>query len=635
MPIEEVSHDKILDLCRNFVAYDEELDVFRFAHLSVREFLEERSEFSKESCHVVTAVGCLSHIIGASHDDNGGGDKGISLILCADARTEELGSARFLEYANQFWTEHCQSLSPSHKAVDVRFRKALETFILDDNSPISPLNRWTTWAGAHWTEHCRVGGPRQLWAVFSKAPNPREPGDLRQFWRIYFKAPNHLSRVFFIAIQCDFTEIAANCLQSQSLEGNVRDSGLLLASTIARHTTFDDLSLIMQEERCGMTEQVVPYAVGSLDEDKMPWLLDLCTEVKITPRILVAFGCGVDERKLAVLMSRRPGLAIDGPILQAAFRSYNPDAFRLLLTRVRSDVITGTLLRRLIDDVPSFCFDRKRVVIENLRHLLEQAEDDCLTSPVVVSVLSYEDFSLIKAVLARIGCITEDIMLAAVPDRGYNLFNLMLQHGGVITDRMLEQAAAKGGTNVWQCILGLGYKVTPDLVRIAMSIGYTTREVMHLLMDHLDEPTLTTETFEHICQEPEFGPVDIALEIFVDRTAEGNISETTMMISARYGGILCMKKMLEKAQGPRITEDVLMAAMLNRDCAVLRCLLDQDKAFKMTGNTLLAAVYAERKAQIIVELLQRKHPATVISIDVFIAAFKQLCGEQSSSSNHR
>lgn len=55
----DVSVDQILHLCCDFVVYDSELDVFRFAHLSVREFLEERPDYSVS---IVNALACQSCI---------------------------------------------------------------------------------------------------------------------------------------------------------------------------------------------------------------------------------------------------------------------------------------------------------------------------------------------------------------------------------------------------------------------------------------------------------------------------------------------------------------------------------------------------------------------------------------------
>ena len=55
--------ETLLDLCANFVILDRELNVFRFAHLSVREFLEEREGFDTASNHAVAAECCLRYLL--------------------------------------------------------------------------------------------------------------------------------------------------------------------------------------------------------------------------------------------------------------------------------------------------------------------------------------------------------------------------------------------------------------------------------------------------------------------------------------------------------------------------------------------------------------------------------------------
>lgn len=52
----------ILDICCNLVVLDKTLDVFRFAHLSVREFFEKLPEFYLEGTHSAVAICCMKHI---------------------------------------------------------------------------------------------------------------------------------------------------------------------------------------------------------------------------------------------------------------------------------------------------------------------------------------------------------------------------------------------------------------------------------------------------------------------------------------------------------------------------------------------------------------------------------------------
>ena len=58
----DLSVEELLDLSCNFLVLDTELDVFRFAHLSIREYLETRSEYSLESSHALAAQFCLRYL---------------------------------------------------------------------------------------------------------------------------------------------------------------------------------------------------------------------------------------------------------------------------------------------------------------------------------------------------------------------------------------------------------------------------------------------------------------------------------------------------------------------------------------------------------------------------------------------
>jgi len=55
----ELSPQVILDICCNLVVLDETLQVFRLAHLSVREFLEKLPEFSSTKSHATVATCCM------------------------------------------------------------------------------------------------------------------------------------------------------------------------------------------------------------------------------------------------------------------------------------------------------------------------------------------------------------------------------------------------------------------------------------------------------------------------------------------------------------------------------------------------------------------------------------------------
>jgi hypothetical protein len=58
---QEMLPSTILDICCNLIVLDRTLNVFRFAHLSVREFLEKLPEFAPPSSHSMVATICMRH----------------------------------------------------------------------------------------------------------------------------------------------------------------------------------------------------------------------------------------------------------------------------------------------------------------------------------------------------------------------------------------------------------------------------------------------------------------------------------------------------------------------------------------------------------------------------------------------
>ena len=58
----DVSAEELIDFGCNFLVLDAELNVFRFAHLSVREYLDTRSEYGLECGHALAAQFCLRYL---------------------------------------------------------------------------------------------------------------------------------------------------------------------------------------------------------------------------------------------------------------------------------------------------------------------------------------------------------------------------------------------------------------------------------------------------------------------------------------------------------------------------------------------------------------------------------------------
>lgn len=65
---DEPDKEDVLDVCRNLVIADDETDTFRFAHLSVQEFLEKREGYDDDALHTFAALRCLEKVASSRKD---------------------------------------------------------------------------------------------------------------------------------------------------------------------------------------------------------------------------------------------------------------------------------------------------------------------------------------------------------------------------------------------------------------------------------------------------------------------------------------------------------------------------------------------------------------------------------------
>ena len=129
----EMTKEMILDLCRNLVTYDEELDTFRFAHLSVREFLEKQLDFSPVSCQIMAAERCLLQIINSS-------------TCSKEAPTlDESAAGQFLAYATEFWADHCQIAGDSARSGGSKLGQRFRYLMSGEPWQDSSFEIWVSW----------------------------------------------------------------------------------------------------------------------------------------------------------------------------------------------------------------------------------------------------------------------------------------------------------------------------------------------------------------------------------------------------------------------------------------------------------------------------------------------------------
>lgn len=116
---------EVLDICSNLVIVDPELEVLRFAHVSVQEFLETNSNFLPSYNHRFAAVSCLNICTHYTPTNTG-----------APLNHQQL----FYHYGLLYFAEHIRLANIADS--DDELLKALKDFVFCDNEPSLAFISW-------------------------------------------------------------------------------------------------------------------------------------------------------------------------------------------------------------------------------------------------------------------------------------------------------------------------------------------------------------------------------------------------------------------------------------------------------------------------------------------------------------
>lgn len=606
----DISVDGLLELCNNFVVYDERRDVFRFAHLSVREYLEKMPEFAEVSCYSLAAECCLLQMVAFSNCPVA--EQLMSDLHCIRLRgssgyTKPSSCAEFLGYANTFWIEYCQQIPQCNRSDDTQFRRIFRFFLSDKLGSGSPLNAWVQW-------YCSrvLTGEQEAEAPLKAQKSLTSCSD-------------SLSRSFLVAAYFGFSEIITLCVRHQGLGDETKDQGLILAALAAHHEAFG----IIREDRKDwvMTEPVLFHAVRASEKERLASLLDEAPDNIITNRIITAIANDRDDGKLTMLLERYPGLAITERLLELALEYASQVNFRLLVDRAAEPTITESMLRM---HGRYKAMASKSVVhpyLEKMVILLDKVAESGLTPRLMAFAASESDERVIEAMLERVGAgnITAQAMIGAAR-RGGEIFHLMLRHGGKITDTVLDVAASDCDAQLWQVLLEQGYESSINMKRLklaALNIHHGDA-VLSLLLDHVDDTTIADEMPGLIYQ--------LAREIWkhkrmrqlLDRAKDVRVSQDMLLAatSNRTSGRLGLVKMfLERSGEVQITEDMLFAAISNRTSArldIVKMFLERSSEVQITEDMLLVA--AGDGMELFQMFLERRGEADISELVLMAAA---------------
>lgn len=573
IPFGDITKGTVLDLCHNLILYDEGLDTFRFAHLSVREFFEKRPEFSEVSCAIFAAESCLLHMIaslGFAGAESTLNDGRITRLRRRIASSTTSVSAEFLEYANDAWMVHCQIAPQNDRTDDTSLGRIIQYFLLEHSGRDSAFDAWTQW-------YCNT-------ILDIDAPTLKS-----QLQTILSGCSNSLSKWFFVAVAFGFNEVVDAYLQSEGLSEEENSKILLLAVTAAQHEIIDQL--VNNEVDWEPTEQILFYAVQNWDPERLARLLDKSTNVSLTRRIIAAASQGQSDWRITLLLEKNPDLNVTAEMLEDAIKYTNQDVFTLLLARASEGIVTESVLKTAI----------KERQLKNFVLLLDRADDSCLTSSLIAQAVREKEMkSIMEAMLTRGGVakITKEVMVEAARLPDQEILDLLLLHGGVVTQEVLIEVAYEVRSGVLDALLEQGCEINGQILSLAARNPWYAEVGLGPMLNRADGAIIAEE-----------------------------MDGLLVHVARRAWGTATMRQLLDREGAAKIPEHVLITAARNifSGSELMQMFFEQGKAPEITADLLPYAV-ATLKLEAVLPLLEHVETTGIIDVLLEAAAGNKSCG---------
>lgn len=528
--------DDFIRMAHSLIVVDRQSKSFRFAHLSVREYLEGHPDFSAESTHAVAAEACLKVFID---------DKDSDVALRAErleGATNVLDIVRgyFHSYALTHLGRHCKkSGAKRHQG---QLQRMLSYFLVDEQGR-SAFRQWNR--DCFQTDLETAPGTCQERRNCSSRP----------------------AQPLFMACVYGFDDIAERIVtrdnSALNAENFLRNNPLEVAATYGTYSTFTKVYnlAVTAQKSCIRPTELLSAAAGSIPAI-LRFLLDQDINIPSYASVLLAGARNQEYGEEMVQLVLQKAGNVDEVILEGIFRSSSSiAAIDLLLSHLGPFDITESM----------FLAAAKNVHIG--RELMEMFKSRC------------QDVK-----------ITEECFIsAAIGDKdvdGAESIELLLRHPKRcnITEEILESVARWGNAQSSRSLELLlaqyePLEITEDLLAAAASNIYGGPTILHLLLERSKSPNITQQVLQKAVLKD-------TLNILLAHPCCPDIAEETVyiMIKTLSGQQDVVRFVFERSEKFQITEALMRTVASNREARDMAYLLSQSRAYPVSEATITAAV---------------------------------------------
>jgi len=422
----EVDLHSLLKICHNLVVWDRQSGAMRFAHLSVREFLE-RNQLSAAEAHRVAAECCLTVLCNPDGDRCWGSGE----------NSDPCEWHPFAVYCLTFWANHVQKCDDD-TLMGGRLQASLNAFL---GTYSSPGHAYCAWLERARQRRCSAQTSPSLlsWVterVTSLSPNPLLAAAYFGFrektvdcWRAEFDVNSQNA--------CGETllTLAASCRN--------RSAAIEVVNILLRH----NVDLGSQAYRIRSANNPILSAIRNQNIEIVSLLINVGVQLpSLYTNILVAVAGEGDEIMTAHILSQHPSLAISESVLVHAARNGH-EVMAILLDHHPSAEITESVLMEA-------AYNSSSTGCELLKLLLRRSSSLEVTENVLMDAArnptNAEDVATLLLAHSPNTPITDAVLMeAAFNPGGCALMSMFLARGGQssvrITHEIIETAE-----NAWR-----------------------------------------------------------------------------------------------------------------------------------------------------------------------------------------
>lgn len=565
--IGQINQDHILDLCHNFVLFDDTLDVFRFSHLSVREFLERRAEYSPVQCHILACTACLTQFDCSTRPSLSQSPRGKTKVIECQV------ISGFPAYATRYWVKHCLFIGEVTRRRNFGIASLLESFFLGTKEGVLSIESW----------------------IVSYRHSRRDDNTDR-----ILEAATHqntrLAKLFTFACGFGICEIVGKFLRDQDLDLCERRVGL---SAAAHGSHKQVLKMILDSDGELAKEHDFKWrTMKFMTTEALTY--SVTRNLRLSEHLLEVAGERQDENLTRVIFERlcRDVVSKDDLTNAASCGSY--ETFNMLLSRagtidIDEDILIGT------------AEGGNEHIMTLLLHRLGNPEP---SSKVLEGAAREGRQEMVQLLITRGGKVTERITSLAAQCTGGITLSIILDHGGEINEVVMMEAAAHGSAPSLRVLLERGAQVTLQILSEAAQnkeVGPTT---MTLLLDGY-AMTIMGEQVAPILKQAVLNPRHSLglLRILLERVEAAHITEDVLLsvMSNEYCGNDILKLFLDSGKSVDMTFEFFEIALqkLRVDNTMLR-LLDNFASPEVMARLLESSAYNDHHGDSWVSLLLEK-----------------------------